>query len=246
MDTPSHWKLVAAALLVIGAGLALILVGFWATATNSLPTWDDSPYPGDLDEYRGVLAVEGDCLYLDGFGRRLPIWPRSITKWDESEQVLTYNGFEYRAGDPIAFRGGLILRTSVNWQLVHPEPPDACDRSAAFFAGHPLNIGRLFILPLYEGERGSGSQITGELVTDQACMYVETGGEQTLVVWPLGTRWDVEDRYLEFAGTRLRVGHEVSLAGSWYEGKLWLNQDLLQMPATGCDTTRTFLAVAPA
>ncbi len=246
MDDPSIRKRVVAALLAIFAGVSLIAIGFWATATNSLPTWDDTPYPGDYHRFGGVLAVEGDCLYLDGDGRRLPIWPRSRTKWDESTQVLTYSGFQYRHGDAIVFRAGRLPNERVDWKLVHPDPAEECDRSAAFFVGRPLDIGKQFALPQYEGQRGTDARIAGELVAESECMYVEADGVQTLVVWPRGTRWNVEDRFLEFAGARLRVGLDVTLAGSWYEGKVWLNDDLWQMPATRCDTTRTFLAVAPA
>ncbi len=62
-------------------------------------------------EVRGVLELEGDCLYvaLDEVGERYPVlWP-SGTRWDDDDQaVVTPNGEALSADDEVYGGGGYL------------------------------------------------------------------------------------------------------------------------------------------
>ena len=70
---------------------------------------DASATDGEDAEVRGVLEIEGDCLFvaLDEVGERYPVvWPAS-TQWDSAtSQVLLPNGDSVGAGDSVYGGGG--------------------------------------------------------------------------------------------------------------------------------------------
>lgn len=51
----------------------------------------------------GILTLKNGCLYADG---SLLIFPENLVKWDEVNQVLTYENQNYRIGQKIVFAGG--------------------------------------------------------------------------------------------------------------------------------------------
>jgi hypothetical protein len=54
----------------------------------------------------------------------------------------------------------------------------------------------------------------GTLVQDGRCLYLGTGTERFLLVFPEGTRWDAAAGGLRFGEQLLRLGSRVSLSGS--------------------------------
>ena len=55
----------------------------------------------------GVLHWQDGCLYLkNGTNKVTPIFPESVTSWDEEQQVITLNGHKYRIGDTVSTNGG--------------------------------------------------------------------------------------------------------------------------------------------
>ena len=64
---------------------------------------------GEAAEVRGVLQLEGDCLYVvfDEVGERYPIvWPAG-TRWDtEGQAVVIRNGESLAVGDAVSGSGG--------------------------------------------------------------------------------------------------------------------------------------------
>ena len=55
----------------------------------------------------GILHWQDGCLYLkNGTNKVTPIFPESVTSWDEEQQVITLNGHKYRIGDTVSTNGG--------------------------------------------------------------------------------------------------------------------------------------------
>lgn len=207
----------------------------------------DGEWSGDLAGAGGVLVREGNCLYVvDGSTWVLPAWPRQVTSWDESRQLLTYSGMTYALGDHIHFNGGGLGPESLTWPEIRAQPGAECREAHAFVVGRPPGVANTFVLPIHSGEREGTARLSGMVVTaGGSCTMVDEGGMQVMVAWPAGTRWDEELHFLEFRGERYRLQEAIDLDGAWYEGSVWLDEEFDVLPYTGCDTTRVFLATGP-
>jgi hypothetical protein len=54
----------------------------------------------------------------------------------------------------------------------------------------------------------------GTLVQEQGCLFLRTGADRLLLVFPEGTRWDGAAGGLRFGNQLLRLGSRISLSGN--------------------------------
>lgn len=107
--------LLASALgLAACAGASEVSSSATSTGDNSTPLSQSDTPPllvhnaplssgGDEEEVFGVLVLEGDCLYIDDDGFRLPVvWPNG-TNWDPEAETVTLND-----GQSVAIGGSIL------------------------------------------------------------------------------------------------------------------------------------------
>lgn len=95
-------------------------------------------------------------------------------------------------------------------------------------------------LALYRaGDAGPQALLRGELVQEEACLYVRAseGGERYLLALPSGrATWHADPAGVEVDGLLLRVGETVTLTGGETRDGLRPG-DWVEAPAAACDTT---------
>lgn len=90
-------------------------------------------WSGDDARAEGVIAIEGDCLYLGG---QMIAFPAKRVRWDAGRAAVVIEGRTYRDGDWAAFGGGESGRLVEGFDWVSPPAP-SCDASRVWMAGWP-------------------------------------------------------------------------------------------------------------
>lgn len=78
----------------------------------------------------GILTLKNGCLYGDG---SLLIFPEDLVKWDEVNQILSYNDQSYRIGEQIDFAGGNSNFKQDAYRIKHLKPE--CNEEYVWFVG---------------------------------------------------------------------------------------------------------------
>jgi len=116
-----NWCTPKGALITFVVAVALAACGSSSTDAVDGPVLRHPASSGGGDgmaaEVRGVLELEGDCLYvaLDEVGERYPIvWPAG-TRWDaDTQTIVTPDGESLSAGDEVYGGGGYLYVDDVD------------------------------------------------------------------------------------------------------------------------------------
>ena len=82
-----------------------------------------TPYTGDSVGATGTLVVEGGCLYLDSTDdgvRYLPVFPASVTAWEDG--ALVFDGTRFEVGHTVVVSGSEFESVPDGVTI-----PDVCD-----------------------------------------------------------------------------------------------------------------------
>jgi hypothetical protein len=102
--------------MVLGMGIAALALASCSSGPTdveiaSWPIGTSQWTPGqgaDDALLEGRLALLDGCVYveMDDGGRTVPIFPRSLVRWNADSQTITYGGHTFRMGDSISAGGG--------------------------------------------------------------------------------------------------------------------------------------------
>ena len=166
------------------------------------PDWDDGPAAlvggnVEFDEATG-------CIYLvtDGY-RSVPVWPPGTRATRDPFRVVLEDGREIEEGDYVEGGGGEYgfdvdamehcLGDGVGPSMLNWDDDIAIDESGRRII-HPAPSAMVPFQPSVKPLNGMTSSIEGtvELQVETGCSLLVAGGKRDAVVWPRGTRGELD------------------------------------------------------